>query len=287
MRTPAGELLAKIDSGVLGRTLLEAAGAARIGVTVTLLDPPCPRTVYVSEAAADLLGWTVEELLEGDPMQYVAPRDLLRIRERLARRVGGEQGQMSYEVSAIRKDGREVPIEMTASHATIEGRAAVVAFLVDLTLRRQAEEQALRNEARFRELIESAPEPIGIIRAGYFVYVNGAYLRALGYPDLPTLYAVPLSFLLDAEGAAFGAARERKIVQERTPQPAHSYRVRRFNGSTLLLEVSSVYFEYEGKPAVLSDGARRDGAESSSSGSWCSPTASRRWGPWRRGSRTK
>src|ERR1700722_4637130 len=68
MGTPAGELLAKIDAGVLGRTLLEAAGAARIGVTVTLLDALCPRTVYVSEAAAELLGWSVEELLEGDPL---------------------------------------------------------------------------------------------------------------------------------------------------------------------------------------------------------------------------
>ena len=56
----------------------------------------------------------------------------------------------------------------------------------------------------------------------------------------------------NASTAASSAARERKIVQERTPQPAHSYRVRRFNGSTLLLEVSSVYIEYDGKPAVLS-----------------------------------
>jgi PAS domain S-box-containing protein len=262
MGTRDGEMLAKIDAGALGRTLLEAAGAARIGVTVTLVDSQPPRNVYVSEVAADLLGWSVEELLERDPMQYIAPRDLLRVQERLERRLRGEQGQMSYEFFAVRKDGREIPIEITASHASIEGRPAVVAFLIDVSARREAEEQRLRNEARFRELIESAPEPIGIIRARHFVYVNGAYLRALGYPDLATLYAVPLASILDREQTAIGEMREAKILETGAPQPAHTYRVRRYDGSTLLLEVSSVYFEYEGKPAVLSMGrdvtARRE-----------------------------
>src|ERR1019366_5918850 len=128
MGTGAGELLAKIDAGMLGRTLLEAAGAARIGVTVTLVDTPVPRNVYVSEAAADLLGWPVEELLQRDPLQNIASRDLGQARDRLAQRAGGEQGQRTYELLAVRKDGREIALDVTASHATFEGRPAVVAF---------------------------------------------------------------------------------------------------------------------------------------------------------------
>jgi PAS domain S-box-containing protein len=256
MGTGAGEMLAKIDAGVLGRTLLEAAGAARIGVTVTLVDMPVPRNVYVSQAAADLLGWPVEELLERDPLENIASRDVGHARGRLALRARGEEGQTSYELRAVRKDGTEVVIEVTASHATIEGRPAVVAFLTDASTRREAEAQKRHNEARFRELIETAPEPIGIIRGGHFVYVNPAYLIVLGYPDVATLYAVPLSSLLDREQAAVREQRELAVIEHKTPQGAQMYRVRRFDGGTVLLEISSVYFEYEGKPSVL--GMARD-----------------------------
>ncbi len=256
MPTGAGELPAKFDAGVLGRALLEAAGAARIGVTVTLVDTPVPRNVYVSEAAADLLGWPVEELLERDPMRNIASRDLGQARDRLELRARGEHGQRSYELLALRKDGREVAIEVTASHATIDGRPAVVAFIIDASARREAEAQKQQNEARFRELIESAPEPIGIIRGGHFVYVNPAYLTVLGYPDAPTLYAVPLSSLLDREQALVREQREASVIEHRAPLGAQMYRVRRFDGATVLLEISSVYFEHEGKPSVL--GMARD-----------------------------
>ncbi|HEY5241836.1 MAG TPA: PAS domain S-box protein [Polyangiaceae bacterium] len=256
MPTGAGELPAKFDAGVLGRALLEAAGAARIGVTVTLVDTPVPRNVYVSEAAADLLGWPAEELLERDPMQNIASRDLGQARDRLELRSRGEHGQRSYELLAVRKDGREVAIEVTASHATIDGRPAVVAFIIDASARREAEAQKQQNEARFRELIESAPEPIGIIRGGHFVYVNPAYLTVLGYPDAPTLYAVPLSSLLDREQALVREQREASVIEHRAPLGAQMYRVRRFDGATVLLEISSVYFEHEGKPSVL--GMARD-----------------------------
>jgi PAS domain S-box-containing protein len=256
MGTGDGEMLAKIDAGVLGRALLEAAGAARIGVTVTLVDTPVPRNVYVSEAAADLLGWPVGELLERDPLSHIASRDQDHVRARLDLRARGEQGQASYELRTLRKNGSEVAIEVTASHATIEGRPAVVAFLIDASARREAEAQRLHNEARFRELIESAPEPIGIIRGGQFVYVNRAYLSTLGYPDAATLYAVPLSSLLDREQAAVRQQRELTVLEHRTPQGPQMYRVRRFDGATVLLEISSVYFEYEGKPSVL--GMARD-----------------------------
>src|ERR1019366_5523109 len=109
MGTGAGELLAKIDAGMLGRTLLEAAGAARIGVTVTLVDTPVPRNVYDSEVAADLLGRPMEELLERDPLHNIASRDLGHARERLDRRARGEQGQTSYELLVVHKDGTEIP----------------------------------------------------------------------------------------------------------------------------------------------------------------------------------
>jgi PAS domain S-box-containing protein len=128
-----GDLPASLDVGVLGRTMLEAARAAHIGVTVTVYEDSGPRMVYVNEAAAEIVGWSVEEIVARDPLASVAPDDLPRIRDRLEKRIRGEPGQATYEVTVIRKDGRRVPIEMTASPTTLDGRPAMFAFIMDVS----------------------------------------------------------------------------------------------------------------------------------------------------------
>jgi PAS domain S-box-containing protein len=150
-----------------------------------------------------------------------------------------------------RKDGRRVNVEITASDVTIDNRRAVFAFIVDVSARKAVEQERRQNEARFRELIESAPEPIGIIRAGHFVYANRAYVSTLGFADEKELYATPIDSLLDAEEAAIRDAREALILERGARPPAQTYRIRRQDGSIALLEVSSVYFDYEGQPSVL------------------------------------
>jgi PAS domain S-box-containing protein len=256
MGTDVGERLARIDVGELGRTLLEAADAARLGVSITLLESGGPRNVYVSDFAAEMMGWPVEDLLRNDPFGAIAPAEQKRLRERLVLRTGGDRGQMSYPLMALRKDGTEHLVEVTTSLARMDGKPAIVAFVREASAQQLAEEQRMRNDARFRELIEIAPEPIGIIRGGHFVYVNRAYLTVLGYPDAATLYVTPLSDLLEPGDATLRARRESNTLEHRTRQAPYVYKVRRFDGSTVLLEVSSVYFEYDGKPAVL--GMARD-----------------------------
>jgi PAS domain S-box-containing protein len=245
------KMLANIDIGVLGRTMLDAARAARIGVTLTVVESERPRNIYVSDAAAEIMGWPGEELLAMHPLAHIAPEEMSRIKERLERRTHGERGQTSYELVLVRKDGTRVTIEVTASDVKIDNRPAVFAFIVDVSARKAAEEERLRNEARFRELIESAPEPIGIIRDGHFVYANRAYFATLGFSDERELYSTPIGTLLDADEAAIRDAREAQILERGIRPPAQIYRVRRRDGPIVLLEVSSVYFEYEGKPSVL------------------------------------
>ena len=244
-------VLANIDAGVLGRSMLDAAKAARIGVTVTFVDGAHPQNVYVNEAAGDIMGWSTEELLERDPMGLIAGTDQSRVQDRLARRQGGEGGPTSYELTVVRKDGRQVPIEVTATRATIDGRAAVFAFIVDASARKEAEQLRRRHEERFRDLIEAAPELIGIIRDGRFVYANRAYVRALGFESAEQLGGVTIASLVEPDDADAQRRREELLRAGGEPPPPHTYRVLRRDGTRLLLEATSVYFEYEGKPSVL------------------------------------
>jgi PAS domain S-box-containing protein len=243
-----------IDLGALGKTMLDAAEAANIGVSVTFIDGGKPRTVYVSDAAAEILGWPAEEILGGDPMSFVSPDDLPHLVERLGKRTAGEHGHSSYEMTVRRKDGRKVPIEMSATNTLISGRPAIVAFVVDLSERKSAEDARHRSEARFRELIEAAPEPIGIFREGHFVYANPAFVSALGYTTAAELYRVALADMVVPEESDVIIAREKLIVEKGMRLPTHTYRGYRKDGAVILLEMTTVPIEYEGTPAALTMG---------------------------------
>jgi PAS domain S-box-containing protein len=249
MGSTAASVLGSIDAAALGSMMLDAARAARIGVTISVIDEF--RYVYVSEAAAEIMGWTTEELLATHPLAHVAARDLPHIQERLAKRRTGEQGATSYEVHYVRKDGREVPAEMTASSMTLGGQRAVFTFIVDISARNEAERQRRENDARFRELIAATPEFIGIIRDGKFVYANRAYAAALGFASEEQLVGVPIATLVGEDEHHVQRERESAILSGGIGQRPHVYRVHRSDGAPLLLEVTSVPFQYEGKPSVL------------------------------------
>jgi PAS domain S-box-containing protein len=233
--------------------MLKVAQAAGIGVTITLLEEGRGSNIYVSDAAADILGWPIEELLSGDAFARIAPEDAAKMAARRDRRAAGDDSPSTYELTAIRKDGRHTSFEVSATPMEVNGRPAALALIVDLTARRAAEQATLRTEARFRGLIERAPEPIGIIRDGAFAYANPAFVASLGYPSAQALYAVSLSALLGPDDLVQLETRVNAILAEGRPPP-HAYSVRRYDGSTVLLETSSVPFEYEGKPSVLTMG---------------------------------
>jgi PAS domain S-box-containing protein len=243
---------ASVGEIIHGPAMLSAASAAHIGVTVTVVAPEGPHNVYVSEVAAEILGWSVNELMTRDPMGVVAPADLPRLRERLRLRQGGPTGVFSYEMTAVRRDGTEVPLEVSATDIVLAGRPAVLSLLFDLTARKAAEQTRLRSEARFRELIERAPEGIAIIRDGYIVYANTVLVATLGFARAQDLYEVPLTRLVASNDLAALEVRMKLLVENHLPQlPSQMYRGRRPDGTRFVVEASSVPFEYEGKPSIL------------------------------------
>ncbi len=252
MTSRPSRLPASIDMGAHGPAMLKAANAAHIGVTVSVVENDVPRNIYISEVAAEILGRTVSEVMALDPLAIVAPEEVPRLRDQLGRRERGETDAIYYEVTAVRGDGSRVPLEVSTTDVSIDGHSAVLSFVFDATARKAAEQTRLRSEARFRELIERAPEGICIIRDGYMVYANAALLVTLGFSSAQELYDVPLTRLVSPTDLPALEVRMKVLFENRVPQlPSQVYRGRRPDGTRFMVEASSVPFEYEGKPSIL------------------------------------
>ncbi len=100
---------------------------------------------YVNEKHAEILGYTTEELTGGmGPLDVVYPEDWPLLEENVRRRLSGEVKALTYEFRIIRKDKELRNVEAHTSLSTYEGKDAILGTILDITERKQAQEDRER-----------------------------------------------------------------------------------------------------------------------------------------------
>ncbi|MGH7845642.1 MAG: PAS domain S-box protein [Candidatus Binatia bacterium] len=111
---------------------------------------------------------------------------LRRCLETDAARVLGKR----IEMTALRADGTEFPVELSITRIDLEGSPIFTGYLRDITERKLAEESLRKAEEKYRSIFENATE--GIFQStpdGRFLTVNPALARMLGYDSPAELLA--------------------------------------------------------------------------------------------------
>jgi PAS domain S-box-containing protein len=112
---------------------------------------------YANKRACAITGYSAAELLKTSIKDLAHPDELKKLLERYEKRLAGEPVPAQYETVIIHKDGKSVPIELTASKTIWHGQRADLVILRDITERKQAEEglkRALADLARSNKELE-------------------------------------------------------------------------------------------------------------------------------------
>lgn len=110
------------------------------------------RILEFNPAATAMFGWTQAEAVGRDFADLIIPAHL-RDRHRAAWRNHLETGQTSIlgtrvELAGLRRDGMELPVELTITEAVVDGRPTFAGHIRDLTERRRAERDLMASRRR-------------------------------------------------------------------------------------------------------------------------------------------
>lgn len=234
----------------LGQSLLQALDEADVGVTIVDADNDGElRRLYINRAGAHTLGYSLDEAKRLPPLLTIAAED--RERMQALRLTGAPPTAVACTV--IGRDGQRIAVEVRLARTKYGGRPATLAFLSDARQRDRVEMALRESDARFRKLAEAAPDAIIVIERDCFRYANPAAVRALGLANRKAFLELSPAEFLDEEDLAAMQARVARVAAGEQIPP-REYRGRRQDGSFVVLEISSIAVEWEGRPAVLAYG---------------------------------
>jgi PAS domain S-box-containing protein len=136
------------------RTVVEAASDAVISMDenggILLANP----------ATARIFGYEPVELI-GKPLTVLMPEFIRKLHEAGFRRyLATGQRHLNWQgtdVTGLRKNGQEFPVEVSFGEMTSNGRKVFTGFIRDISEKKRAEAELRESEARFRLVADSAP----------------------------------------------------------------------------------------------------------------------------------
>ncbi|TFF39768.1 PAS domain S-box protein [Mucilaginibacter psychrotolerans] len=129
--------------------------------------------VYVNPRFAEVFGYTPEELIGKHPSSLVIhPNHRNEVDESIRARLSGEVESVHYETVGQRKDGSSNWIEFYGSRVMMSGVPSIIGTMLDITERKQAEEQILkekesllRSEANLQTIINNTDTAYALLDA--------------------------------------------------------------------------------------------------------------------------
>ncbi|MEE9418252.1 MAG: PAS domain S-box protein, partial [Desulfatiglandaceae bacterium] len=140
---------------------------------------------FANQAFAKIFGYTSPDELVGKNIweTLIDPEEWAELKARNAKTLSGKPIPVHPGWKGIRKDGTSIWIQSTASPISLRDRPASLAFYLDVTELKKAEEALRESEERYRTLVQNVP--IAVYRTtpgpkGRFLVTNPALLKMFG-----------------------------------------------------------------------------------------------------------
>jgi PAS domain S-box-containing protein len=211
---------------------------------------PEGRIVDANDALVQMLGYPSREKLLETPAQalFFDPADRQRWQAEM-----DAKDVVSYFVTRLKRyDGTPIWV-VDRARAVRDPQGTILYYdgsLVDITEQRRSEEALRASEARYRALVESSPDGIGIHQDGRVVFINPAGARLLGAQGPDELVGKSVMDLLHPDYREVVRERIQRSLATGQPAPPLMEKFIRLDGTVIDVEVTAVPIMWEGRPAM-------------------------------------
>lgn len=148
------------DNEAMLRSITDAAQEA-----IIMIDSQGVVTFW-NPAAEKILGYSTDEVMGRNLHELIAPSRFLdahRAAFQEFTRSGGDPAVgKTLELAAKHKDGREIPVELSISAVSLNGRRHAVAILRDITERKEAETRLKEQNNLLQTILDGIPDVIAL-----------------------------------------------------------------------------------------------------------------------------
>ncbi len=232
------------------RALLESAPVA------ILATDRQGRIVLFNRQAEEMFGYTRDEVF-GQTVETLIPPRLqnAHVQHRADYMQAPRSRPMGIGMDLIgrRHDGSEFPVEVGLSTVQTENGTLVMAFIADISTRKQMQAALRQSEEKYRTLVEQSLQGVMIVRGlrPRIVFANPALSEMTGYSVEQLTHMPPdkVEALIHPEHPEV-LQRFRDRLQGKSVPSRYGFRVIRKDGTAVWLQMSSNLIEYQGEPAV-------------------------------------
>lgn len=171
---------------------------------IMMMDP-AGRITFYNRTAETMFGWTAAEAMGQDLHSLVTPsgyHEASRKGLRHFRHTGeGNAVGKTVELTALRKDGTEFPIEISVAGVKLNHEWHAIGIVRDITARKQSEEALRESEQRLQDILNSILAGVLIIdpETHHILDVNDSAAKLVGRSKAEMIGQVCHEFICPAE----------------------------------------------------------------------------------------
>ncbi len=114
------------------------------------------KVTFVNRAVAEMLGYTVEELVDKIFTFFIAPEDIELVKRNYFLRQNGLEVPTSYECRMLHKNGKRIFVNLNARIINYHGRKTTIGTVKDITHQKELEQILLNQKNLFKGVAEAA-----------------------------------------------------------------------------------------------------------------------------------
>ncbi|MBF0498164.1 MAG: PAS domain S-box protein, partial [Deltaproteobacteria bacterium] len=120
--------------------------------------------IFANQRMAEILGHGRPGDILGHKISlFIHPDDRSRVMDYAYRRQQGQGAPSRYDLRALRRDGSIIYVELSAAMIAYYGRPVSLAFIRDITARRQTEESIEQERKRLTVILDGSPVPTFVV----------------------------------------------------------------------------------------------------------------------------